>query len=509
MNKRLQIAQNYYYGIWVFVFCLLTQLPETTAQNTTQTSFGKNRVQYHRQFDDWMLYETPNFVTYWYGDARNIAQAALQMAEYDYAELHQALEHQTLEKIELLVFQDLTDLKQSNIGEDEVFTLRIGETKVIGTKVFVYFDGDHQHLRRQVREGAAGALLNSMLFGTNLQEIVQNAVLLNLPGWYTTGLMSWCGDNWNVETDNRMRELMRTGRYKNFDRFAKEHPQLAGHAFWHYIALQFGRSTISNLLYLTRINRSMDAGFLYVLGSGYRRTTESMMAYYSKRYTEDAKIAQENDKKADGDSDTPRKRKVKPGELSTKKQKKRKVPLSHFKVSPDGKTVAWISNDLGKWRVWTQELRSGGKRRVVLRGGSRNALQTPDYDYPLLAWNPDNQRLAVLFERRDVPKLAMIDIKTRKKEVSDLSPEYQRVFSMDFNTSNELILSAAVRGFTDLFIYRLITRQTERLTQDFWDDLDASVIQLDGRKHIIFASNRITDTLSQQRLDSILRNWCG
>lgn len=480
--------------------CLWVLPAYVSAQTTPQTSFGKNRVQYHHQFEDWVLYETPNFVTYWYGDARNVAQAALQTAELDFEELQQALEHQTLEKIEILVFQDLTDLKQSNIGEEEIFSLRSGETKVIGNKVFVYFDGNHQHLRTQVREGTAGALLNSMLFGSNLQEIVQNAVLLNLPGWYTTGLISWCGENWSIETDNQLRELLRSGRYKNFDRLAKEHPQLAGHAFWHYIALQFGRATISNLLYLTRINRSIDAGFLYVLGSGYHRTTGAMMAYFEKRYAEDAQITTNG--QTSGEI-IKKEKKEKSVELTNKKWKRKKSALSQIKISPDGKYLVWVSNDIGRWKVWMQELRTG-KRRLLLKGGTRNALQTPDYNYPLLAWNPDNQRLAVLYERRDVPKIALIEIATRKKEVENLSPEYQRVFSIDFKNPNEMVLSAAVKGFTDLFIYRLNTHQTERLTHDFWDDLDASVVTLDGQKQILFASNRITDTLKQERLDTIL-----
>ena len=42
------------------------------------------------------------------------------------------------------------------------------------------------------------------------------------------------------------------------------------------------------------------------------------------------------------------------------------------------------------------------------------------------------------------------------------------------------------------------------MTQDFWDDLDASVAIVDGRKGILFSSNRLSDTLSPQKLDSIL-----
>jgi hypothetical protein len=470
-------------GLLCFACC---GLPVLMAQTTSQTSFGKNRVQYNRQIDEWMLYESSNFVTYWYGDARNIAQATLQTAEYDFPYVQQLLEHQLTEKVEMLVFSDLTDLKQSNIGEDEVFQLRAGETKVVGNKVFVYFDGDHNHLRAQMREGVAGVLINSMLFGTNLQEIVQNAVLLNLPGWYTNGLMAYCGEEWSTDLDNHLRDLVQSGKYKNFDKLAKDHPRLAGHAFWNYIGLHFGRSTVSNLLYLTRINRSTDAGFLYVLGSGYRRTTDAMLDYYRKRYRDEAKSTKTPDQA---------------GQIVIKNKKK--LPLYQVRVSPDGRRIAWVSNDIGKWRVWVMDLETG-KRKRVLKGGARNALQATDYGYPQIAWNPDNQRLAVLYERRDIPRIALLDLAKGKKEISDLSPEYQRVFSMDYVTPVDIVLSAAVKGFSDLFIYHTVTRQTERITQDFWDDLDASVATIDGHKGILFASNRATDTLSIEKLDTVL-----
>jgi hypothetical protein len=455
-------------------------------QTTQQTSFGKNRIQYHHQFDDWLLYETANFVTYWYGDARNIAQSALQMAELDYPGVQQLLEQQMAEKIEMLVFSDLTDLKQSNIDEDEVFLLRAGETKVVGNKIFVYFNGDHRHLRAQIREGMAGVLMNSMLYGSNLQEIVQNAVLLNLPGWYTNGLAAYCGEEWNSSLDDSLRDVMQGGRFKNFDKLAKQHPRLAGHAFWYYIGLHFGRGTISNLLYLTRINRSIDAGFLYVLGGGYRRTTDALMDYYEKRYADEVKGMRTPDAAA-----------------QIKFRNKGRLPVTQLKISPDGRRVAYVTNDIGKWRVYVHDLETG-KRKRIMRGGTRNALQTPDYNYPLLAWNPDNQRLAILSERRDKARLSILDLGTGKRETDDLSPEYQRVYSLAYINPVDFAFSATVRGYSDLFIYRTVTRQTERITSDFWDDLDVSVGALEGRKGLFFVSNRLGDTLAPMRLDSVL-----
>ncbi|MDO8366885.1 MAG: BamA/TamA family outer membrane protein [Saprospiraceae bacterium] len=474
--------QFYIFLLTGFALCGLT----VSAQTTSQTSFGKNRVQYHRQFDDWSLYETTNFTTYWYGDARTVAHSALQIAEYDFPAVQQLLEHQLTDKIEILVFSDITDLKQSNIGEDDVFLLSSGETKVVGNKIFVFFDGNHRHLRAQIREGVAGVLINSMLYGANLQEIVSNAVLLNLPAWYTSGLTAYCGEEWSTEHDDQLRDLLQTGRYKTFDKLAREHPRFAGHAFWHYISTHFGPGTVSNLLYLTRINRSVDNGFFYILGSGYRRTTEAMLDHYQKLYQEEAR-GQKSPEEA--------------GKIVVKNRKK--LPLSQLKISPDGKKIAWTSNDIGKWKVYVQDLETG-KRRRVLKGGARNALQATDYNYPQIAWNPDNLHLAVLYERRDLPKLASIDLEKRKKELSFLSPEFQRVFSMDYISPNDIAFSAAVKGQSDLFVYRTVTRQTERLTNDFWDDLDVAVVTLDGRKILLFASNRSTDTLSFQRLDTIL-----
>ena len=154
----------------------------TTFAQRLETSFGKNRVQYHDDFKEWMQYESQNFVTFWYGEGRNIGQAVVQLAELDYEYIQSILEHSMNDKIEIIVYTDVTDLKQSNIGNEETFVNTGGQTKIVENKVFVYFDGNHNNLRRDLREGIASVFLNAMLFGSNLQEIVQNAVLLSAYG---------------------------------------------------------------------------------------------------------------------------------------------------------------------------------------------------------------------------------------------------------------------------------------------------------------------------------------
>lgn len=466
------------------IFCLSWVAQDLPAQGT-QTKFGKNRVQYHRDFDEWMQYESDNFITYWYGEGRNVGQFIVQMAEEDFAYIQSILEHRINERLQIIVYTDLTDLKQSNIGSEEAFTNTGGQTKIVGNKIFVSFNGSHYDLRRSIREGIASVYLESMLFGSNIQEIVQNAVMMNLPDWFKEGLVSYIGESWNTELDNALRDEILSEDFKGFESLAEENPKLAGHALWYFIGENFGVSTVSNLLYLTRINRSVESGFLYVLGSPYEMVLKSWGNYFTERYKGD-------DLKHDSAFST-----------QLKVRNKRKLPISELKVSPNGQQVVYATNEIGKYKVYLHDLTTG-ERKIIHYGGFRNAFQETDYNYPLLAWSPSGTEIAVLYEKRDVIKLLTYDIFTKKKTNLDLAPEYQRVYSMEYINPISLVFSAAVRGFSDIFIYYTNTRQTQRITQDHWDDLDATYMQIEGRKAILFASNRQDSMLVTENLDSIL-----
>ena len=474
----------FYRNLLIFLVFIIGQ--QSLFAQGTQVEFGKNRVQYHDDFDEWFFYESQNFITYWYGKGRMIGQSVVQIAELDFAEIQGFLEHRMNDKTEIIVYTDITDLKQSNIGTEETFINTGGQTKIVGNKIFVYFNGDHNHLRKQIREGVANVYLNAMLFGSNIQEIVQNAVLLNLPEWFKQGLVSYVSEPWNTEIDDDMRRLMQIERYQDFEKFAEDHPKLAGHSMWHYISQTFGKSTVSNLLYLTRINRSIDSGLLYVLGSSYEKLLDSWSNYYMQTFTV---------------SDTalwhPKDAQLIPI------RNKRKARISNVVLSPDGQKIIYALNEIGKIKVYLQEIGSK-ERKLILKQGFRNAFQATDYNYPLLAWSPNNQEIAVMFERRDIIKYMAYDVNSGESVLDDLDPQIQRVFSMDYINPGQLLFSANVRGVSDLFVYRPLVRQTDRITNDFYDDLDARVVNLRGKKGVIFSSNRTDTLLLAERLDTVL-----
>ncbi len=462
-------------------------VPVLAWSQTVTTEFGKNRIQYHDDFDTWNMYETENFVTYWYGKGREIAHTVVQMAELDNPSIQNVLEHKMNDKIELIVYLDLTDMKQSNLGMEEQFTSQRGITKVAENKVFLYFNGDHNDLRKSLREGIASVYINSMLHGNNLQEIVQNAVLLNLPDWFQEGLVSYMGEEWNSEIETNLKDYFTNPQKKKTDfvRLAKLDSRLAGHSMWNFLANYYGRASISNLLYLTRINRSLENGLLYVLGIDSKELSRQWKEYYEKKFgvLTETPIVFHND-------------------LNLVRQRHH-IPLGQMRLSPDGTQLAYALNDHGRVKLMRYDMQSGDKE-VLFRYGVRNFEQEADLNYPVIAWGSDGSELSLLYERRDVIYLMKYNFNGEKSFVDKLSPEYHRVYSMDYWSPDTLAVAASIDGFSDLYLYAPVTRQSVRLTEDFYDDLDMTVAHTGSQRFLLFSSNRTSEQLRKMELDSIL-----
>ena len=465
-------------------FCLLFTL-QADGQSI-QTEFGKNRVQYHDDFKKWWSYETENFITYWYGKGRNIAHTVVQMAELDYNEIQNIMEHRINDKVEIIVFLDVSDMKQSNIGTEETFVSINDQTKTVGNKMFVYFDGNHKNLRRQIREGIADVFLNSMFANGSLQEIVQSAIKLHVPPWYERGIISYAGIAWDELIDDELRDIWArdNGKYRNFEKMSDDYPKIAGHSFWYFIDQLYGKSTIANLLYLTRINRDLDESFLFVLGVKFETVIEEWKSFYDKEYLREKDVFT-----------------TAAGEINLKN--KDSAPVSLLRFSPNGSLLAYVHNNQGATEVRIKSMLTGEDKRFF-KYGYKNNFQETDFNYPQLAWNEDGSEITIVYEHRDKIRLRKILLAT-EEFVEQIIPEnFHRVFSVDYISDLEYLFSASTDGYSDLFLYNSKARQDTRLTEDYYDDLDASYVELNGEKGILFSSNRTNEAATVEKIDTIL-----
>lgn len=453
---------------------------------TNQVQFGKNRVQYHDDFDQWLYYETDLFTVNWYGKSKTAGHKVVRIAEREFNDIIKTIDFKTNEKTEFLVFADITDLKQSNIGISDAFEYNDDITKTIDNKIFIAFDGNHNHLRKQIREGIAAVYLNNILFGSNLQEIVQNSIMLNLPQWYKDGLISYFGEEWSPTYDVKLEKAFANKKNTSFEKLAKVDPRLAGHMFWNYVGFNYGKNTIGNLVYVTRINRNLDKGFQYVLGTSYENVIQNVWNYYKN--LNETKLNKE-----------------KPGYLTAKPWTKlrNKEEVTAMSYSPDGKTLLLVTNQQSKIRVKLVDVNTG-KSKKIYKYGAKNKIQAPDPNYPAIAWNKNGNTVLLAYEKRDYIYLKEYNLNTGKS-INQLIPErYQRIYSIAYWDDKNIIINGTMDGYGNLYKYRLSTRQTEDITNDPYDKLDMVVAGEGEDQKIYFSSNRTTTSLDPIKGDTIL-----
>ncbi|MFC2102642.1 hypothetical protein ACFLS7_06565 [Bacteroidota bacterium] len=441
--------------------------------NGSQLTFGKSRVQYNDFF--WTYFRFDKFDTYFYLNGRELAEYTAEYADQNIRRIELMLQSGLEDKIQFIIFNNLSDLKQSNIGlygDWDTYNTG-GVTRIIGGRVLLYFDGDYNHFEEQIRAGIATVILNQMMYGTGIGAQIKNNALFNMPEWYMGGLTSYIASGWDTEVDNIVRDGVLSGRYKKFNRLTGKEAVWAGHSLWHYITMKYGESAIPNIVYMARMSRNIEKGFLYVLGLPYKTLLNDWLSYYTQLYEAQAAGRVDPD-----------------GRLINKKNKPGRL-YRQLKLSPDGRLLAYVTHELGIYKVFLMDTQTGKKRRIF-RGGYRLADHA-DFSFPILAWHPSSEILAILTERKGENWLYFYDIAEKRKEYQVLY-DFQKILDMSYSGDGRYIaMSAVQKGQSDLFVFDIAANSHEQLTNDIYDDFSPRF--LPGSSEIIFASNRVSDTV--------------
>jgi hypothetical protein len=441
--------------------------------NGSQLTFGKNRVQ-HTVDRFWTHFRYPAFDTYFYLGGREYGIYTARYAMEVIPEIERRLDYTLTEKIQFIIFNNLSELKESNIGllSEQQYNIG-GVTYIVGTKIFLYFDGSYINLERQIRAGLARVMIDEMLYGSEVTSQIKNSTLINFPEWYLSGLISYITYDWNTETDNYVRDGILSGRYQNFNSLSGEDAVYAGHSFWKYVADKYGRNTIPNILYMTKVSRQISNGFLFVLGVPFNTLADEWMSYFKNDFY-----------RWDDDRGAPE------GKLFPIKMRKEMV-LQQVSVSPDERYIAYATNRSGRYRVLLYDAETGKTKRLFRRG--QRLDEKVDDSYPLIAWHPSSLLLTFVVEEGAYSWLYTYTLEEDLLE-RDMLSDFQKVTSYAFSANGELlVLSAVKRGQSDLFVFSRSSRTSEQITRDIYDDYAPRFIE-NGRR-IVFSSNRPDDTI--------------
>ncbi len=477
--------------------CLFIFTSINAHAQVSSVEFGRNRVQYQKF--KWKYYQTENFNTYFAQDGLELGKYTAQIAETELPQLEEFMEYGVQRRINIIVYNSFDEMQQSNIGLGIDWQSTGGVTKLVNNKMPVFFDGNHDNLRRQIRQGIARNLLQNLLFGEDLGEFAANQALLDLPQWLTDGYIEYAAENWSPQLDDDAKSALLSGRYKNFYQFAFEKPTLAGHAFCYYFGNKYGKNKTTYLLYLARVYRNINSASQKIAKKKFKEVLKDFMNEQSQLYYKDLRG----------------RRGVPKGQLSVSKEiTKRDYIRFNANPLPRSFTYAVVEFVNGQYRVVLNE--NFLNRKVLLKFGARGSEKEINPNYPILAWDNKGTRLAVLYNEEGKIKLFVYDlvnrVKITKQELKMFSQVQDMKYMLDANT---LLMSAVKSGQTDIFVYKIDKQTTEQITDDVYDDLDPFFVAFPGKTGILYSSNRpsataasSSDSLPAKRFNIFLiDNW--
>ena len=439
--------------------------------NGSQISFGKNRVQ-HQNYN-WQFMRAEQYDVYYYPTCKALAQYVYFKTPQIQSEIEEKLHYASKKKIQLIVYNTQEDFRESNFAyDDDDFYNQGGVTNVYGTKIYIYFDGNRNHLDRMIRSGIMNVYAHWLVQGASVGSNMTYDYLMDVPNWYFSGLASYFGEAWNSDVDAHVKDGILTQHYADFDDLSPRDATYAGHSLWKYIADTYGEEAIYRILYATRAFKSMSRGFTYVTQVPYQTLLYNWYKYYCVMYYPDL---ERQNPQGNGIVNHP----------------KPKREYTRFCFAPDGESYAYVTNEAGQVRVWLKTADTKKPKCILKR--FQKIEDNPDLSYPLLAWHPFDSILGMTFESKGHCYYYPYDVSRRKWQKRFLV-DVEKITSWCYSDDGKMLLFSGFKnGQSDIFLYSFLSRSFQNLTNDFYDDYAPIFIR--NQEQIVFSSNRPRDSI--------------
>ncbi len=451
---------------------LIACFPLFLSAQVNTVDYGKNRIQY-KKFQ-WKFYQTKNFNTYSNQGGLELGKFVAQAAEDELKSIEEAAEYSLQRRASIVVYNTYDDYKSSNIGLGIDWQNSGGLTKLVNNKMVLYYNGDHENLRLQIRQGIARILVDNILFGDDIGEVASNAALLDLPKWLTDGYVSYIAQPWSTSWDDQLKSAMLSGTYTKFYQFAFKQPELAGHAFWYYVSEKYKKENVTYFLYLARLYKNLNTASQRICKKKFKDVLSDFMQYESDKYYKDIR----------GRRNAPK------GKLSVVEETT-KSDFFRFNGNPNPRNNSYAVVEFTKGIYQIKYVDNLYDEHVLLKYGVKTRQGDINPNYPILAWDGKGSRLLVIYWKDGKINLFVYDvianIKRFKQQVNAFDQILDAGFMLDAGT---LLLSAVKNGHSDIYTYKIETGRVKQITNDVYDDLNPTVVAFPNRVGFIFSSNR-------------------
>ena len=440
-------------------------------------AYGKNRVQY--QDHDWFTVQTAHFDVYAYerGAApggRVLAEFAAEAAEEAYREVSALFGTDVARRVPLLVYPTHADFAVTNAVELPVYADGIGGvTELFKNRIAIPFTGDWRDFRRVIHHELVHAVVNDLYYGGSVQSLIRGGGRLQIPGWFNEGLAEFSAQGWDTQSDLYVREAILDDRLPPIQRLGGFFAYRGGQGVWDFVAQEYGREKVTEILERVRLGRSVGAAF--------QRATGLSLGELSERWHRTLRTVYFPEVAA-----------REPTEAVGRVVAGRGVGGAGYHaspaISPQGDRVAYVATADGLFDVYVATTVGRPRVRKLVDGQDNAQFESLRLLSPGLSWSPDGARLAVAVTSGPGDGIALVDVESGDAETVR-PPGVDAIVSVAWSPDGGRIAFEGTAGaHSDIYTLDLATGAVANLTRDLYSD-HAPAWSPDGRA-LVFHSDR-------------------
>ena len=440
--------------------------------------FGKNRVQYERH--DWRVLQSEHLDVYYFEEdgtepgGRVLAAFAAEAAEAAYREISVLFGTDVARRVPMIVYPTHADFAVTNAVDLPDFADGIGGvTELYKNRIAVPFTGDWRAFRRVVHHELVHAVVNDLYYGGSVQALLRTGLRLRIPLWFNEGLAEYSALGWDTQSDMYVRDAVLNDDLADIPRLGGYFAYRGGQGVWDFVAQEYGREKVTEILERVRVGRSVGGAFRRATGLGLDELSDRWKRTLRTVYFPEAAAREPTEAVA--------------RPLATREQTGAAYHTSPA-ISPLGDKVAYVATRDGLFDVYVVGTVGRQAPRKLIDGQDNTQFESLRLRSPGLAWSPDGQTLAVAVTSGPGDAVALVDVATGR--VRELRPDgVDAVRSVAWSPDGaRLALSATAGALSDLVVVDVATGAARNLTRDLWTDAEPAWSP-DGRA-LVFQSDR-------------------
>jgi hypothetical protein len=457
--------KNWFYSTAAVIFFSFTI-------SVSAQTFGQNKVQY-KNFH-WKYIQSEHFDIYFYQGGEGLAEFAAYEVEKAYKHLSEDFRWKLSKRGILVIYNSHNDFQQTNVVQTYMPEGVGGVTELFKNRVVVPYEGDYAQFRHVIAHELTHAVMNDMLYGGSIQALI-TARATQVPTWFAEGLAEFESIGWDTKIDMLVRDVLVNATIEK-ERILAGLPYQFGTSFFRYIAIQYGRPKIAEILHKIRGAVSFKQALEKAMGMPLEDLLDDWYSALKKEYWPD--IKDRNEPKDVAQQIT-----------GTEKSEKNQIFNTFVygpTISPTGDKIAYILTQGLTRGIMILSLISGNKHEII-EGETDSHFEELHILYPKLSFSPDGRYLSFSAKGGDADVIHIYD--TFEEKLQTLRFDMDGIFGSSWSPNGRYIaFRGIINGFSDLYIYDFQKQVLLRLMKDKFDDLQPAWTE--DSKGLYFISDR-------------------